>query len=687
MRTRRSFLALALALILAPLLAQQTAASVRAADPCAADARYFEQTGFCVSGLFYDYWAANGGLAQQGLPLSKEFAEVNPSDNKTYSVQYFERARFEYHPENAAPYNVLLGLLGGEQYKAKYPNATPASGGSCPPGTQQFAQTNRCVSGLFYAYWAAHGGLAQQGLPLGAEFAEVNPSDGKTYNVQYFERARFEYHPENAAPYNVLLGLLGGEQYKAKYGGGQPSPAPASSGSPAPAPLPGAQLTISPQQGPNGTLFVVTATGLAPNTSYFLQLINRDTNTRITFDNAAAKSNANGIIIGGFSFGGNVPAGSYAANIATAAEGGTILATTNFTLTGATGAKPGPNIVITPPQGAAGGRFALTGTGFTVKTTYTLRIQTENRQTTVNFDNSDVVSDADGVILSTFTLAAARPAGVYIAEIISKGATPQVMTGVKFTLTAASAGTPTPSSQPSPSTQPAPAPSPSTSPAPMNTDQQIVGAAFDLIQSVPKMRYIVDNLISRKVVWVFSSTLPDNVFGSYNLRSNTITYGAAFRTMDIHDLAALTGHEGQHAYDFYQFGPPNQGEQCYTFELRGFLSEAILWNTWYGPQGKANPANDFEREENAIMVDVFYNDGKKLIASILKNYADECGQRTVSATAVDQAPFAISNMQESVIAAASANFPNIMPTLLAVATGRRTPEDAGLSNAPDWRKR
>jgi len=64
-------------------------------------------------------------------------------------------------------------------------------------------------------------------LLLSKEFAEISPSNNKTYSVQYFERARFEYHPENAAPYTVLLGLLGGEQYKARYGGGQPSPSPA----------------------------------------------------------------------------------------------------------------------------------------------------------------------------------------------------------------------------------------------------------------------------------------------------------------------------------------------------------------------------------------------------------------------------------------------------------------------------
>ena len=443
MRIRRSFLALALALIVAPLLSQHTAAPVRAADPCAIGAHSFEQTGFCVSDLFYTYWAANGGLAQQGLPLSKEFAEVNPSDGKAYSVQYFERARFEYHPENAAPYTVLLGLLGGEQYKARYPNAAPPSGGGCPPGAQQFAQTDRCVSGLFYRYWAANGGLAQQGLPLSEEFSEVNPSDGKAYSVQYFERARFEYHPENAAPYNVLLGLLGGEQYRAKYVGGQPSSAPAPSGSPTPAPTPDAQLTISPPQGPNGTLFVLAGTGFAPNTGYFLQIINRDTNTPITFDHAAAKSDANGIIRAGFSFDNDVPAGSYAANIATAVKGGTILATTNFTITGVTGVKAGPNIVVTPPQGVAGGRFVITGTGFIAKTTYSLRIQTENRKVTV-INPTDVTTDGDGVLLLPLTPPATAAPGVYIVEIISKGSTPQVVVGATFTLTAAGANAPPP---------------------------------------------------------------------------------------------------------------------------------------------------------------------------------------------------------------------------------------------------
>jgi hypothetical protein len=36
------------------------------------------------------------------------------------TIQYFERARFEYHPENTGtPYDVLLGLLGSDTIRAR----------------------------------------------------------------------------------------------------------------------------------------------------------------------------------------------------------------------------------------------------------------------------------------------------------------------------------------------------------------------------------------------------------------------------------------------------------------------------------------------------------------------------------------------------------------------------------------
>src|SRR5437763_5394048 len=74
---------------------------------------YFPETAHTVTGTFLDYWNAHGGLAQFGYPISDELQERSDSNGQTYSVQYFERALFEHHPENAGtPYEVLLSLLG-----------------------------------------------------------------------------------------------------------------------------------------------------------------------------------------------------------------------------------------------------------------------------------------------------------------------------------------------------------------------------------------------------------------------------------------------------------------------------------------------------------------------------------------------------------------------------------------------
>src|SRR4051794_18330362 len=196
----------------------------------AAACRTFPETGKAVCDPFLAYWDSHGGLAQQGLPLSDEFTEVSPIDGKPYTVQYFERARFEKHPENAAPFDVLLGLLGSEQLHAKYqaaPQAIPGDPFNNPALAQDcaaFAQTGQQVCGPFLAYWRARGGLAQQGLPLTGVFLETNPTDGKQYPTQYFERARFEYHAEVQDPQGrVLLGLLGREQFLARYPAGAPA--------------------------------------------------------------------------------------------------------------------------------------------------------------------------------------------------------------------------------------------------------------------------------------------------------------------------------------------------------------------------------------------------------------------------------------------------------------------------------
>jgi plastocyanin len=171
----------------------------------------FPETGFAVEGTFLRYWRAHGldlgdpgssareSLALFGFPIGPPHDET--LDGRATLVQYFGRARFEYHPENSQPYDVLLGQFG----RALHPPDPPAAPVA---GADYAAATGHNLSGRFRDFWATNGGLAVFGLPLSEEFDE-RLADGNTYRVQYFERARLEYHPENAAPYDVLLGQFG----------------------------------------------------------------------------------------------------------------------------------------------------------------------------------------------------------------------------------------------------------------------------------------------------------------------------------------------------------------------------------------------------------------------------------------------------------------------------------------------
>jgi uncharacterized lipoprotein YbaY/predicted secreted protein/heat shock protein HslJ len=197
----------------------------------------FPETGKCVGGRFLTYWRQNGGLAVFGYPLSDQLTENDRL------VQYFERQRFERAPENAAPYDVLLGRLGDELLRRQgvdwfsLPKASGAKAG-CRyfPETQHNVCDQRGGPG-FLRYWSANGlefdgrrgksyaeSLALFGLPLTEPMTATLES--KTILVQWFERARFEWHPQNPAAYRVLLGRLGAEVTSAAAPGDDQSIAP-----------------------------------------------------------------------------------------------------------------------------------------------------------------------------------------------------------------------------------------------------------------------------------------------------------------------------------------------------------------------------------------------------------------------------------------------------------------------------
>jgi hypothetical protein len=182
--------------------------------------RCFPETGLCIEGRIREFWEQNGGLPVFGLPIAPQQEQL--VEGQPRQVQRFERNRLELHSQNRRPYDVLLGRLGADRLGAQgrdwsqFPRSAPQA------GCQFFPETGHNVCGEILKTWRSGGlefdgrrgksaaeSLALFGLPLSD--AQTETIEGKEYTVQWFERARFELHPENAPPFNVLLGLLGRE--------------------------------------------------------------------------------------------------------------------------------------------------------------------------------------------------------------------------------------------------------------------------------------------------------------------------------------------------------------------------------------------------------------------------------------------------------------------------------------------
>ncbi len=179
------------------------------------DLRFFSLTGHTLQGEFLDYWQSHGGLERFGYPRTEVFIEYDPFVGESFAVQYFERARFEFHPEYAGTHSeVLLGHVG--RWALTERGIDPWQTVVVPvAGRKFFPESGHTAGGVFYDYWISQGGLERFGYPLSEEIVEKSPEDGQTYLVQYFERARMELHQSaiDGSPL-VLLGLLGNEMLR-----------------------------------------------------------------------------------------------------------------------------------------------------------------------------------------------------------------------------------------------------------------------------------------------------------------------------------------------------------------------------------------------------------------------------------------------------------------------------------------
>ncbi len=158
------------------------------------DPRYFSETGHNVKGDFLKFYNLNpNAIFLYGYPITEEYVDKN---NKT--VQYFQRARFEYRADLPEGQRVQLTQLGRETYISTGP-LNVSNTFAC----RTYSETGYPVCFAFLEFFDQYGGVAQFGYPIsGFEYHENKI-------VQYFEKARMEWQPWKAEGQRVVVSDLG----------------------------------------------------------------------------------------------------------------------------------------------------------------------------------------------------------------------------------------------------------------------------------------------------------------------------------------------------------------------------------------------------------------------------------------------------------------------------------------------
>jgi hypothetical protein len=165
-----------------------------------------------VRNMYHRWAAVEEPLFLFGWPLSA----MRGNDRDGY-VQEFERARFELRLDTWPDrFDVHLGHVGvelaqlryGETFRNKLDQFAPVNPFETTTERRWFEETGMPLESDFKSFWELWSGIEFFGYPISHEFVE----NGK--RVQYFERARFEAHPDIAWDpiyRNVALGRVNAE--------------------------------------------------------------------------------------------------------------------------------------------------------------------------------------------------------------------------------------------------------------------------------------------------------------------------------------------------------------------------------------------------------------------------------------------------------------------------------------------
>lgn len=159
------------------------------------NSRYFPETGHWVTDDFLEkYESIPNPTMLYGVPITEAF-----EDSFGTKVQYFEKVRFELDPTLPNNIQIKLSPLGEYLYEEGIKLGPILTSPAC----RAFAETGQTVCFAFLDFFDANDGISQFGYPISG----FENHDGRI--VQYFQNARFEWHPENPKGQWVTVSNLG----------------------------------------------------------------------------------------------------------------------------------------------------------------------------------------------------------------------------------------------------------------------------------------------------------------------------------------------------------------------------------------------------------------------------------------------------------------------------------------------
>lgn len=170
-------------------------------------------------GQVMDRIATASGVVEQGFDNDSgtPWVKYEDAEGNKHEVWYEDSRSLELKFDQALDHRVAgfaawrIGHEDPDIWRLIANMETPATPVDPPgDGTLYFPETGHTLGGVFLNYWQNNGGLAKFGYPRTEPFVEYDAMTDQSYQVQYFERVRMEYHPEyEGTEYSVLLGHIG----------------------------------------------------------------------------------------------------------------------------------------------------------------------------------------------------------------------------------------------------------------------------------------------------------------------------------------------------------------------------------------------------------------------------------------------------------------------------------------------